>query len=864
MQTSAVPVYHSLPSSTQKLYLNFVGCPAAAWASYSNAYSPAYDIDGDNTTFNSAELTNIQEIWKRVSEDYYPFQIDVTTESPGTFSPNQAIEVCIGGSYNLWYGSSSGGVAYLFSFSSSYLPKRVWVFEDNLGNGIPKYVAEAASHESGHGFGLQHQSSYNGSCSKTEEYNPGGGSGETGWAPIMGVSYYQNWTTWYNGHPSSSCSATQNDVELIVSNTNQISYRNDDVGGTVATASAMNVSGANISAAGVIERLSDKDVFSFMAGTGTVTLTASNFEPGPNLDLSLRLLDASQNVLATVNPGSSLDASLSTSVTTGVYFLEVSSGGSYGSIGRYSLTGTVPPLDGSGDADGDGVANSSDNCPSVANSSQTDTDHDGLGDACDSDDDEDGVPDSSDCAPLDAAKYRNTAYADPDGDGIRNSNSLETVSCFGATAPAGSTLAATPIDNCPNVGNPTQTDTDNDGVGDACDGDQDNDGVADALDCSPLDPTTYRSSAYPDPDGDGVRNSIIPVSTLCFGDTVPVGYTLAQNGPDNCSLVSNPDQADSNFNGKGDACESVQPRAGAAPLDFDGDGASDIVIRSASPADPAAAQYQIYLSSGGTRTVVFGAYVNLPAMGEYTGDGIADLAEIQRVAGGLVWRIYDFAHATISEMSFGLTGALALTGCDFTGDGVTDFALIQNGSLIYRDSSSGQTVVPGFALTPLTSAASITCADMNGDGRAELLSLMSKASRKVRAFSPKTAQLVVSSVSGAPLFIKSASNAGQALALDLNRDGRLDPSFTAISRRVPTLNTFVTARRATSVRLSGAVGAFSPVTLPGAVGGAAQGVSFRDGTGAVLVLNVGALSVVKSFSPTLPGTLLGAVQIFQS
>lgn len=64
--------------------------------------------------------------------------------------------------------------------------------------------------------------------------------------------------------------------------------------------------------------------------------------------------------------------------------------------------------------DGDGHQDSRDNCPDVPNSSQLDSDNDGIGNECDDDDDNDGIPDAGPPGPDNCRLIPNPSQTDTD------------------------------------------------------------------------------------------------------------------------------------------------------------------------------------------------------------------------------------------------------------------------------------------------------------------------------------------------------------------------------------------------------------------------------------------------------------------
>jgi hypothetical protein len=79
LPAAAIPALSINPGATAKLYLDFDGDFQASWGAWSNITTPAFDTNGDPSTFSAGEIAAIQETWARVAEDYAPFNIDVIT-----------------------------------------------------------------------------------------------------------------------------------------------------------------------------------------------------------------------------------------------------------------------------------------------------------------------------------------------------------------------------------------------------------------------------------------------------------------------------------------------------------------------------------------------------------------------------------------------------------------------------------------------------------------------------------------------------------------------------------------------------------------------------------------------------------------
>lgn len=342
LKAQSLPSLNSYTSAGAVIYLDFDG---------QSVSGTSWNVNGDFTCNSSGlNTTQITEVFNRVSEDFRPFNVNVTTsETKFNQAPaNKRIRIIITTSHQ-WYGTGAGGVAFINSFVwGDNTPAFVFTA---LFNYSVKNISESASHEAGHTLGLKHQSAYDKNCGKISDYNWGQGSGEIGWAPIMGAGYNQNLTLWHNGPNSTGCNSLQSDLSVISNSTNDFGYRTDDHTDTYSSATNLIFSNNKFNISGVVERNDDKDLFKFsMPDYGRFQLNAIPYNvgtgnAGSDLDLQVEFLDANYNLLGTYNPGILLSSIVDTFLNAGVFYIRVEGKGNiyapdYASLGSYSMLGT--------------------------------------------------------------------------------------------------------------------------------------------------------------------------------------------------------------------------------------------------------------------------------------------------------------------------------------------------------------------------------------------------------------------------------------------------------------------------------------------------------------------------------------------
>ena len=309
------------------------------------------------SSFSNAELDVVQEVWARVAEDYAPFNIDVTTQDPGTAAlmrsssedaaygmraavttdPNMRTVLC----------GNCAGIAYVGVYdvvrTDSYYQPAFALPKDTYS---AAQVAEIVSHEVGHTLGLSHDG-----LGASAYYQDS--TGTKIWAPIMGAGYTPL-TQFSNGDYTG---ATQTQDDFVVIGQNGPTILGDDFGDSRAASYPLGE--GDISVSGLVSRRTDLDVFAVMRScAGTLSASVSPASLGPGLDTRLRLLDASGAEVAAAAPPTArggiwspvltgMGAAISASVPVGTYYLEVDGTGlsdplfgysDYGSVGRYTLS----------------------------------------------------------------------------------------------------------------------------------------------------------------------------------------------------------------------------------------------------------------------------------------------------------------------------------------------------------------------------------------------------------------------------------------------------------------------------------------------------------------------------------------------
>lgn len=338
-----VPALESRPGTPRVFYLDFDGetVSGTAWVNGGQILAPAAQM-----TPNQVRL-----VWERVCRDFDPFDVNITTvRSVYDAAPETSRIMCVV-TANDAAAPGAGGVAYLESFEMDEASgkKICWAFIDDDA----KSTAEVISHELGHTLSLTHDGREAFRGQPREEYYAGHGTGQTGWAPIMGVGYYQNLVQWSKGEYYRA----NNPEDDLAAINERLPYLPVVHGGTFPDATVVtNALSTGLIGDGLLLRATNGEVLvisNLPAGLHTVEVVPSR---NGNVDARLEILLPNGSTNRNLNPPDFLGVKsfFSQAATTNLFF-RISAAGrgepadefgktgykdgysSYGSLGQYRL-----------------------------------------------------------------------------------------------------------------------------------------------------------------------------------------------------------------------------------------------------------------------------------------------------------------------------------------------------------------------------------------------------------------------------------------------------------------------------------------------------------------------------------------------
>lgn len=329
----------SYPESEYIIYIDTDG-EVVSGDYWNSRYTNGADINAQSPNLSDDE---IYEIWQIMSEDYKPFDVNVTTRRDiyDTAHYSKSIMLIVTNTKS-WQNVSTTGIGRYWSLKQSDSP--CFSFPNGfVGWGNNQMLGEVSTHEIGHALGLKHDGN-----TSTNYY-----SGHGIWAPIMGSGYYKNVTQFSKGE-FSGANNTEDDLSIITG-AGGLHYKTDDHGNnSISSTHLVSNNSKDIDIAnnnGVIEQSSDSDFFSFYTGGGLIDLSFNGAIPKPNLDIKATLYNESlQEVLSSDTPEKTF-TTINTTLTPGTYYIKIEGVGygnplntgysDYGSLGYYSISGTI-------------------------------------------------------------------------------------------------------------------------------------------------------------------------------------------------------------------------------------------------------------------------------------------------------------------------------------------------------------------------------------------------------------------------------------------------------------------------------------------------------------------------------------------